>query len=266
MSIDLVIACINRVADWDYWLSPRNPLLMKPYLNALILVGSTHIACATRNGTDHLLTLADHCDEQREELANRPFNKAKMLRLGASCSNAETLMFIDCDLRIAPSMVRMLHQRCRFSKVQTCIYLERVVESSLELRHSKHSGLHPFYNRGISGHASITIKPWQTTGWRPGFGNVIVSRQLYQDVGMHDPSYTQYGWEDLDLLARLQLAGAEVHALGQACHLSHPDSMRCLNGMSRQQSTMIMRQVFLDKFRHLLNTNDADASCFPEPC
>jgi len=253
MSLDLVIPCINRLEDWDYWISSRNPLLIQPDLNALILVGSTHIAFASRNGTDHLLHLIEHCVAQREELNKHPFNKANIMRLGASYSNAEILMFVDCDLRIAPGMVNMLYERCRFSTVQTCIHLARVVESNFQLRQSKHTGFLPLCNHCKSDHARIMIKPWQSTGSRPGFGNVIVSRQLYQDVGMHDPSYIQYGWEDLDLLARLQLAGAEVHALGQACHLSHPDSMRCLNDMSREQSTMIMRQVFLDKFRHFIN-------------
>jgi hypothetical protein len=262
MSLDLVVTCVNRETDWEHWLSSRNPLLINPCLKAVILVGSTHVAYATRNGIDHFLTPTEHCHALRAGLSKQPFNKAKTLRLGASYSDAETVFFLDCDLRISPSTVKMLYEECHYGPAKTCLYLERVVESSRQLRLLKYNGYLPVLIPDSSGNARITLKPWQTSGWRPGFGNVIVSRQLYLEVGMHDPCYTQYGWEDLDLLIRLQLAGAKVHARGQACHISHPDSWRSLNDKSRQQSTMFMQGIFLDKFRHLMITNDADASHF----
>jgi hypothetical protein len=48
---------------------------------------------------------------------------------------------------------------------------------------------------------------------------------------------TGWGWDDLDLVARLQMAlGRQRRQVGQVTHLSHGDDARALAGLRRGES------------------------------
>jgi glycosyltransferase involved in cell wall biosynthesis len=72
---------------------------------------------------------------------------------------------------------------------------------------------------------------------RSGPGLLAVRRRHYLAVGGANSALRGWGWEDLDLIARLQieLGLARVQA-GSVLHLSHPDSARILQGRSRPES------------------------------
>lgn len=252
--LDLVIPCVNRPADWRHW-SRRTDLLRRlPCLRSLLLIGATRILELGRGGAVREQAWeASPAPDGSTGVESAPhFCKAQALRAGAALGQAERLMFLDCDLRIAPGVLQRLYRACLEGAPRRCLHLARVVESDPRLRLATFSGHQPVVAWESSGRPVLRLTAWHSTAWRPGFGNLMLPRQLYEQVGGHDLAYTHYGWEDLDLLTRLRLAGADVRALGQACHRTHPDALRSLSGSSRRASALRMRGVFEAKFRGLL--------------
>ena len=237
--LDLVIACVNRPDDWQFWSRQSDLLQRLPLLRSLLLVGASRILERRRGGV-------------RQLQGPQAFSKALALRTGAALARAEWLMFLDCDLRIAPGVLRQLHGACQAGAPRRCVHLARVVESDRRLRAATFHGQRPVLVWPAPGRPRLRLQAWRSEAWRPGFGNLMLPRQLYAAVGGHDTAYTHYGWEDLDLLTRLSLAGADVQSLGQACHRSHGDGQRHLIAGSRQASVRRMRAVFEAKFRALL--------------
>jgi hypothetical protein len=252
--LDLVIPCVDRPADWRYWCRRSDLWLRLPFLRSLLLIGARRILELGRGGwvseraSDHLL-----CSDGSLDAAAPRFCKARALLAGAALGQAEILMFLDCDLRIAAGVLRLLYDSCVEGAPQRCLYLARVVESDPRLRTTTFHGHQPILEWHDPDRPVLHLQAWHSFAGRPGFGNLMLPRQLYGQVGGHDPAYDRYGWEDLDLLTRLRLAGADVRPLGQACHRSHTDAQRGLSGLTRRGSTQRMRQVFETKFRALLH-------------
>jgi len=237
--LDLVIACVNRPDDWHFWSRQSDLIQRLPMLRSLLLVGASRVLERSRGGVRHLQAL-------------QASSKALALRKGSALARAEWLMFLDCDLRIAPGMIRRLYGACQTGAPWRCVHIARVVESDRQLRAAAFSGQRPVLLWPGPGGPRLQLEAWRSVGWRPGFGNLMMPRQLYTAVGGHDPAYTHYGWEDLDLITSLSLAGADVQSLGQACHRSHGDGQRHLIGGSRRASVQLMRAVFEAKFSDLL--------------
>lgn len=237
--LDLVIACVNRPDDWLFWTRQSDLLQRMPVLRALLLVGSSRILERRRGGV-------------RQVKGPKTFSKALALRAGAALARSELLLFLDCDLRISAGVLRQLHSACLAGAPTRCVHLARVVESDRRLRAATFSGYRPVLFWSAHGRLQLRLEAWRSEAWRPGFGNLMLPYNLYAAVGGHDPAYTHYGWEDLDLLTRLSLAGADVQSLGQACHRSHGDDQRHLIDGNRLASVRRMRAVFEDKFRDLL--------------
>lgn len=236
---DLVIACVNRPDDWFFWSRQSDLLHRLPVLRSLLLVGSSRILERRRDGV-------------RQVKGPSPFSKALALRAGAALARSELLLFLDCDLRISPGVLRQLYSACLAGAPWRCVHLARVVESDRRLRAATFCGYRPVLFWPAPGRPQLRLEAWRSEAWRPGFGNLMLPRQLYTSVGGHDLAYSHYGWEDLDLLTSLSLAGADVQSLGQACHRSHGDGQRHIIAGNRQASVRRMRAVFEAKFRDLL--------------
>lgn len=86
--------------------------------------------------------------------------------------------------------------------------------------------------------------------------NMMVRRQLFLAVGGYDTSYTHYGFEDRDLLIRLQRAGARF-ALAVDSDVLHCDERLSLATVARKMyeagghSAALFRTRFPDAYRSL---------------
>ena len=250
--LDLLVPCVERAEDWCFWAGSSGYLFRLPFLGSILLIGQRSILRLT--GSTHPQFLPFLAESSGGALVDRPFNKSSLLRAAASESMARVLMFLDSDIRIAPNVVERLYQQLHAVTGPSCAHLARVIESDPAQRYGVVEGFWPQCSITSDGLVQIRLVPWRTAGWRPGFGNLMLFREHYFEVGQHDPAYVHYGWEDLDLLVRLQLAGLKVLSMGQACHRTHSDAKRSLAGFSRQQAVALMRAVFSAKFHAYLQT------------
>jgi glycosyltransferase involved in cell wall biosynthesis len=82
-----------------------------------------------------------------------------------------------------------------------------------------------------------TFSSYAGDGSRGGQGQLIAARDKLIEVGGYNSQLTGWGYEDVDILVRLQyLAGLQHRQLGEVIHLSHGDAVRDLRGGSRGQS------------------------------
>ncbi|WP_406230037.1 galactosyltransferase-related protein [Nocardia sp. NBC_01009] len=61
-----------------------------------------------------------------------------------------------------------------------------------------------------------------------GPGMIMVGKDMLTEVGGYRSAFRSWGWEDIDLLIRLKLAGYEIGEAGRAAHLTHGDDVRNL--------------------------------------
>jgi hypothetical protein len=248
--LDLLVPCVGRDEDWRFWSGAAAYLFRLPYLASILLIGQDSVVRLSGCASGQWLPLA--AEASGDPAVDHSFNKSRLLRAAVCHSEAPVLMFLDSDIRIAAGVVHHLYQQLHAAPAPRCAHLARVIESDPARRCALVEGCWPQTTICSGGRAEIRLLPWRSAGWRPGFGNLMLFRRHYIAVGLHDPAYVHYGWEDLDLLVRLQLAGVQVLAMGQACHQSHSDAMRSLGGFSREQAVAQMRAVFAAKFHALL--------------
>jgi glycosyltransferase involved in cell wall biosynthesis len=163
------------------------------------------------------------------------FNKALALNLGAAHARAPTLLFLDCDVELASgtcaAALSLVSAAC-------AVTLDRVVESSpaetVDYPHLS-AVIHTTELEMTDGRRVRleTNRRRLDEGSRSAPGIVFVDRQQFIEVDGMNSDLTGWGWEDLDLLVRLQLQGARIERAGSATHLSHGDDRRCIDGANR---------------------------------
>ncbi len=204
----------------------------------LLAVGA-ELVVANCGGDPQLLA---QCLAQAPELAPRvvhvetSFNKALALNLGAAQANAKTLLFLDCDLELTAgtcsAALALVARDC-------AVTLDRVVESSAAA-----AAQYPHLNAVVhttelemADGRTIRIETNRqrlTERSRSAPGIVFLDREQFVAIDGMNSDLAGWGWEDLDLLLRLQLqAGARIERAGRATHLSHGDELRCIDGANR---------------------------------
>jgi GT2 family glycosyltransferase len=197
-----------------------------------------------------------------------PFNKALAINVGAHHARAEALFFLDSDLVLGAGTCRQALSRVS----ENCaVTLDRVVESAPEAR------LDYPHLRAIVNTFEIetddgrcvrieTNRRRLDDGSRSAPGMVFVRKSCFEQVGGMNSDLTGWGWEDLDLLLRLQLCLAlRIERIGTATHLTHGDDRRCIDGTSRalneaRNASLCMANYGLG---HYLGTYDDDVSTWP---
>ncbi|HKY36109.1 MAG TPA: galactosyltransferase-related protein [Polyangiaceae bacterium] len=164
------------------------------------------------------------------------FNKALALNLGVTQASAPTLLFLDCDVELGrgscTTALSLVSAAC-------AVTLDRVVESS-----PGENVAYPYLSAVI--HTTElemadgrrvrieTNRRRLNEGCRSAPGIVFVDREQFIEVDGMNSDLTGWGWEDLDLLVRLQLqAGVRIERAGSATHLTHGDDRRCIDGVNR---------------------------------
>jgi glycosyltransferase involved in cell wall biosynthesis len=165
-----------------------------------------------------------------------PFNKSLALNVGAHHAHGETLFFLDADLELhegsCSAGLRLVSDDC-------AVTLDRVVESAAK-QGRVYEHLHSIVNSIELETDEGRVVRLETNrrhlhdGSRSAPGMVFVRKSRFEQVGGMNSDLTGWGWEDLDLLARLQLAaGMRIERAGTATHLTHADEARSISGPHR---------------------------------
>lgn len=165
------------------------------------------------------------------------FNKSLALNLGAWAARAGRLFFLDADVLLEPDV---LPAALGHLDAGPCLVtVERVRESQAAPAPSYPALAEIAYTIELVTPDGRTAQV-ETNRVRPGDGSrsgpglVLLPRDQFLAVDGMNAALEGWGWEDLDLLARLQLAlGLPRRRAGTVVHLSHGDDRRALLGRSR---------------------------------
>lgn len=192
------------------------------------------------------------------------FNKARTLNLGVSRASAERLFLLDADVRLAedflPEAVERLGQQ------QCFVTVARVVESDgppETVGDELTEMAHLFDLVAADGRRVLleTNRIRYGDGTRSGPGLILVNREDFRAVGGLNSDLEGWGWEDLDLVARLGFhLELERRELGTVVHLTHGDEVRDLRGPNRAASEGLNFARCLANYSlgHFLGTYDDD--------
>ena len=168
------------------------------------------------------------------------FNKALALNLGASFSTREALLFLDADVILRSQLEEFIGALTPASFVT----IGSVFESGASVRVNTSAQFvdavtHAVEFRLSSGetHSVLTNRLDLSKGARSGPGLILLWRADFLEVGGMNRELTGWGWDDLDLVARLQMALGRVRReVGSVLHLSHGDDVRYLPQGSRGEN------------------------------
>ncbi|PRQ02092.1 Glycosyl transferase family 2 [Enhygromyxa salina] len=195
------------------------------------------------------------------EIPTDRFDKGLALNLGAHAAAGENLVFLDADVILdadfLPAAVEVLAgggfatvARVRESKARPDPLADarglRALSHVVELESAAGAVVRIETNRREFADQS-----------RGGPGLIALRRQDFVAVDGMNSDLQGWGWEDVDLVARLQLRelGPRV-AVGGALHLSHDDALRSTAGASRAHSEQHNFSVCVANYRlgHLRGT------------
>jgi hypothetical protein len=167
------------------------------------------------------------------------FNKSFAQNIGAANAAGETLLLLDTDVILEDDLFTLAGESLGQRAFLT---VASVRESGHKQNGCYGEGLELAYITEISVPCGRTIrletnrvKPH--AGVRSGPGLIAVRRAHFLQVGGTNSALEGWGWEDLDLIARLQFElGLERVQAGRVLHLSHQDTARALGGRSRVES------------------------------
>lgn len=203
------------------------------------------------------------------EIPSEAFDKGLALNLGAHVARGETLVLLDADVILdadfLPAAVEVLAAG-GFATVA------RVRESQprrdpLGEARGLAAMTHLIELETAAGRRVRieTNRREFASGSRGGPGLIALRREQFIAVDGMNSDLRGWGWEDIDLVARLQLCelGPRV-AVGGALHLSHDDTLRTTAGAARARSEQHNFGVCLANYRlgHLRGTFTDDVqSC-----
>jgi len=210
--------------------SPRVIDTVIPAFNALPLVGATVAALLEQQlpaGYSLTITVVDDgsSDGTENYLKERFGDRILIIRhdpnrgrsaacnTGAEHGAGEFLLFLDSDC--LPANNRFIQEHIHA--------LEAAAKISCGLISSEKQGFWPEYQRQL---VKKRLKGLDNTDAATSFttANTVVARDCFEKAGGFNTSYTHYGFEDRDLLLRLQQTGASVHYTPAAA-VNHDDDI-----------------------------------------
>jgi glycosyltransferase involved in cell wall biosynthesis len=173
----------------------------------------------------------------------KEFNKSLAINLGVYNTRADRLFLLDADILIEDEFLSLVLEAMDSPCIVTVarVFESRTREeynaSSLamppELAEIQETGIraftHVFEMENCKGKPVRleTNRVHIQDGSRSGPGLVLLTKAHFIAVEGMNSQLSGWGWEDLDLLARLQLAlGLSRQEYGSVVHLSHDDSVR----------------------------------------
>jgi glycosyltransferase involved in cell wall biosynthesis len=172
-------------------------------------------------------------------IAKRRFNKSLALNVGAAMARASRLLFLDADILLDDAM---LDDATSLLRRPGFVNVERVHESAIRHPHRQSRLLHVAHRIDLlttdGRRATIETNRLRLADRsRSAPGLVLLRRDDFVAVGGMSSDLEGWGWEDLDLLVRLQLKlGLPQRLTGEVTHLSHDDSQRDTRGRPRAET------------------------------
>lgn len=164
------------------------------------------------------------------------FNKGWLLNQGIAAATAPLILISDVDILWNLESLEVMASAAT-SHPNQMTYIQSVIES--EPRNQALQRPRYAYQIEVQGNG-VRVEVYaaaQTEGMRPGCGLVCARRSLFYNIGGYGHGFQGWGWEDQDLLMRVQLLGYTLGQLGQVKHLSHGDELRNrLGGLAPQRS------------------------------
>ena len=164
------------------------------------------------------------------------FNKALALNLGVHAARGESVFFLDCDVLLREDFLPRALETLDQGHFVT---VERVYESAaLKSAEAQPAEAQPSALRGLAHAVGLVGEDGHTVwvetnrvhfadGSRSGPGLILLRREHFEAVDGMNSDLVGWGWEDLDLVARLRLSGvASPRSLGSVVHLTHGDAQR----------------------------------------
>lgn len=172
-------------------------------------------------------------------LSGPTFNKSLALNIGAEAAQSTKLFFLDADIVLKENFLPDLHSLLEEGYFVT---VDRVFESKASKEDFESEILHLAYFIEIQNKAERLVRVETNrinfhTNSRSAPGLIALNKHDFVEVGGMNSALENWGWEDLDLIIRLQM---KLNLLwqkkGSVLHLSHSDQFRKLAGMSKQES------------------------------
>lgn len=171
-----------------------------------------------------------------------PFNKALALNVGVAASEGASLFFLDADVVLPADFFDTVLPRL---DAHTIVTVDRVVESSsIEATHEEREGTaiqdiaHQVVLSGPEMQICIeTNRVHLGDGSRSGPGLILLAREDFIAQDGLNSDLEGWGWEDLDLIARLTFARNKNRIqAGTVLHLSHGDDVRAGGAERKRES------------------------------
>lgn len=178
------------------------------------------------------------------------FNKALALNLGVHHARRDGLLLLDADVVVEPDTLPLMLDRLQ--RGRQFVTVAEVVESDTDVPDPPDGLASLAWSIEITDREGRSVRVETnrvdlTRGTRSAPGLVLVARTDYVGVGGMHSGLEGWGWEDVDLLVRLGLAGGCRRAqAGRVRHLSHPDSARA--GDARHHSEAANRDRALANY------------------
>jgi glycosyltransferase involved in cell wall biosynthesis len=177
-------------------------------------------------------------------LTREEFNKPLGLNIGAYVAEGEYLFLLDADIILEADFLQEATAKVKEGKV---VIIERVFESVTKDQWEQQDLCITEYSqvltiKGAHGTEAslVTSQIRLLEGSRNASGLVFVARNQFIAVNGMNSNLKGWGWEDMDLLARLQLKNRlQIERLGSVIHISHRESARDWNGMSHLESEQL---------------------------
>lgn len=173
------------------------------------------------------------------EIPSPKFNKSLALNLGVHAARAGRLFLLDTDVLLDEAFLPRALPRL---DGRSFVTVRRVVEAHRSPA-AEAPGLAEIawsvelVAQGGRKARVETNRVRFRDGSRGGPGLILLEREHFLAVDGMNSDLEGWGWEDLDLVARLQLAlGLKRRTEGRAVHLTHGDEVRDLSGRSRGAS------------------------------
>lgn len=244
-SLSVIIPWCDRV-ELEHTLTVNAPLFARHEVEVVVVrcAGDERWLAAALARVPHPITWVD--------VPADGFNKALALNLGVHAARGEHLFFLDADVVLHEDFVADALGQLAGGRFVT---VDRVLESSPPPRPPHEPSALEALAHAVGLVTADGRTVWVETnrvrfedGSRSGPGLIVLSRSTFLAVDGMNSDLLGWGWEDLDLVARIQLAGvAERRALGRVTHLTHGDHQRA--GAARGESERDNFAVCLANYR-----------------
>jgi N-terminal domain of galactosyltransferase len=187
---------------------------------------------------------------------DRPFNKSFGINIGVAASRMQNLFLLDADVIVEGRTLAAGQRALDYGHFATVRRVQERDQVDQICQRESHIQLR-FENKTIDVRAAKTF----SDGGRTAPGLIFLRRNWFINVGGMNSSLKGWGWEDIDLIFRLQAKlGLRRKELGSAIHLSHHESNARLK-IDRLQSEASNIQLCLENYRRrdFTGTYRADA-------